>query len=445
MSADMMFSQKPITHNVSAFGNNCGLFAVILAIKLIIKKTPSLRTKARLPKFIDEIHTLNLQKETKETMEVSEKLRKEICKAMLCDVDFKAKRYVNFLNCCRAFVEGENFEIDMSAFVKANKEYIENLKLNKDIIKKLIGGAYVKNEKEFKEFLIKGIAEKKIVNELTEKLSKIVTQPNETIQDSCKKLVESYFQNGNNPLLEYRTARLLFNIAWKAVTVDTGIKRLIVKDHVDSFFSEKKLMLLKGSNIEAKCLQIALVEKTGLYDQGGIKTSNREEVVSLAIACLIESDLCKQWETIYKKYCEHIQNSTEMLSADELGCLANYYNIQLKIQFPDRQYKTYDVRIQELMHINLCNPTRIHWMVVAEEDSQTTGIGNNEQVMEKIIKLFSGIQNFEFRENLLGSISNKEAYDRVGEDCSYIVGVFSAIKDFPMHLKKLGKSFLFKH
>ena len=66
---------------------------------------------------------------------------------------------------------------------------------------------------------------------------------------------------------------------------------------------------------------------------------------------------------------------------------------------------------------------------------------NNEEfesISESVIRLLQKIQNHEFKLRFFNSINEKTAFERKDEDCSYVVGVLTAIKDFSAELQKVG-------
>jgi hypothetical protein len=88
----------------------------------------------------------------------------------------------------------------------------------------------------------------------------------------------------------------------------------------------------------------------------------QEEVLSLFVKGYVR----QEWEEIYSHYCQYIKAEGPMLTADELGCLAEHWGIRLDIKFDKTQtYSTHPNRT-DLLCVNLCNPSEIHWQVCLE-------------------------------------------------------------------------------
>jgi len=144
------------------------------------------------------------------------------------------------------------------------------------------------------------------------------------------------------------------------------------------------------------------------------------------VTSFVESDLIHHWGTIYQNYCEHVKATREMLSAEELGCLARYWQIKLKIQFAyGEPYTTSHTVNVEQPQVILCNPTQTHWCVVCDAEGQF----DMRWEPSRIVALISTIENVEYKAGIVDAINNKIAYAQRSEDCSYIEGVVSAIQE----------------
>ena len=148
--------------------------------------------------------------------------------------------------------------------------------------------------------------------------------------------------------------------------------------------------------------------------------------------------ITNKWGEIYKNYCEYIKSNSVMLSADELGCLAKRWCVQLKVQFKQgkKAYSTYDNIDTNLLHVTLCNPTQIHWQVVVDDEDSKLKVEMSNQISiskSNIPSLIWQIENSDWRNAIIVAMQNSEAYHSSFrmEDCSYIVGVTSAIMDYP--------------
>jgi len=75
--------------------------------------------------------------------------------------------------------------------------------------------------------------------------------------------------------------------------------------------------------------------------------------------------LKNRWDEIYSDYCKYVENNPVYLSADELGCLAKSWAIQLNINFNNDNppYKSYEYYTPSLIRVTLVNHSRNHWQV----------------------------------------------------------------------------------
>lgn len=368
------------TINVSGQGNNCGLFALILGIKQALGNKPQLRSKTRIPEFFDSFDTACLQsnRESQETVVVGTKLRQELYNALLQDAQYKIKRYPNFVNCCRETLGNKSSAIDMQAWLKVTKEYREELKTKWSEINDFLKQSYNTREEEY--YTLLNCSNNTIHPENIELLKiqlsvSIAGQPN---PKELYEVLKTFYPSENNSMLRLIKLRRLYRSAWLGVTSGSGLERNKVSDCIETIFKQEILAILQQpysfEEFQKNLLLLALLENTH-FDENGAFANNansREEVLSTAIALFVENDLPQHWDNIYQNYCEYIKIGTEMLSADELGCLACYWSVQLKIQFTDGRapYMTYQVLDLEQLQITLCNPSRIHWQVVCIETQE---------------------------------------------------------------------------
>lgn len=151
----------------------------------------------------------------------------------------------------------------------------------------------------------------------------------------------------------------------------------------------------------------------------------------------VERELKAHWDAIYQQYCMHIKMATENLSADELGCLARYWHIGLKIQFSDgAPYITQQAEQPNILEITLCKPSSMRWNVMCESGIQFGTQWNSAQIKA----LITGIENVEYKDCILAAMNDEEAYTRSEKDCSYIQGVLFAIQEVPKRLVQQGKT-----
>lgn len=426
------------TLNVSGDRNNCGLFALILGVKIALNNKPSCNT-LRNCEFLDEIDESSLQRTTEKTTEIGKKLRAKMYEALLQDHIYKKRRYVSFSSLCRESLEKEsivNVNIgDMQAFFRSNVDYIKKWQQS-SAIKQILELELEGNQKKYCEYLKQNVIEMAAIDELKSKLLKLVSpSPDEK---AIHELIENAYKEEKDIVSRFIKQSRLFSAAWEGVTgsYEEGIYRNLLSEKINEIFKEKILNILKtrGENFNRNLLWFACLEKTKFDKDGFLKTiCVKEEILSTAISFFIEIDLLENWNQVYENYCSYIQDSTEMLTADELGCLASYLNVQLTIEFRNRApYQPYQVLNSQLLHVTLCNPSEIHWMLICE------GVHVVSEDNAKMINILSKIQNKEYVENIVNAISNQTAYEQHIMDCSYLVGVFSAIS-MPEEFKKRGE------
>ncbi len=421
--------------NVSGQGNNCGLFALALGLKKALENKPQLRNTTRLPDFFDAIDTVWLKSgsDAKETIETGRKLRQEMAHVLLKDVQYKARRYQNVITVCREFLEDSPSAPDMRAWLLVTCDYREDLKKAWLSISDALEKSYLTVEADYRRFLDNSSLKLDDIARLREQFSKqIMDKPEQNVLNA---LLIPYQTAESDSVFALIQLKRLYRAAWRGVTIGTGLERNIVSDCMEAFFKQKALAILQKEAIlvpQNLLLLLSLVEKTNFDQNGNLAGSgiaSQEEVLSGAAALFVEKDLSAHWNMIYQSYCEYIKTTTEMLSADELGCLARYWCIRLKIQFAyGEPYITDDgVDSEQLLQVTLCNPTQVHWNVVCETGVQF----DMKWDSSKIVPLILGIENVEYKTHIIGSINHESAYARRQEDCSYIVAVVSAIQDIP--------------
>lgn len=435
-----------VTLNVSGDRNNCGLFALILGIKIAQRNASGYEALTNCH-VLSEVDENSLQGTTTKTREVGNKLREKMYEALSQDQDiYKKRRYESFLALCGQFIEKEEGSIDseeekknkedMKAFIHSNQPYIDSFVKREREIKQAFEEIFEDSEKEYCEYLDQNVTQMSLIKSLRKQLLKLVSPKPD--QKKIHELINTYYRGEQNNVNRLIKQRRLFRTAWLRVTglKEEGEYRNLLSDKINEIFNEKILNILKfdKKDLNRNLLHFSLLEKTNFNEEGFLDNiSAREEVLSTAISFFIQIDLLEKWEEIYQSYCIHIRDSTEMLTADELGCLASYLNVQLTVQFKNRNpYESYQKYNPRLLNVTLCNPSEIHWMVVCEGAS--ISLDNSKKIMELIRKIKHG----EYIENIVNAINNQAAYECRTRDCSYLVGVFSAVKDID-EFKRQGK------
>lgn len=425
--------------NVSGQGNNCGLFALVLGLKKELDNKPQLKNKTRLPDYFETIDIKCLQggTEAKETAELGMKLRQEMAHALLEDEQYKVRRYHSIVAVCRAFLENKSLPQDMQAWLKITHDYRESLKTQWIEFSTVLEKNYPKIEADYCMLLDAQPLKLEDIEHLKEALVKHLKDKHES--SDLKILLEHDDLSKTNSVLGLIQLRRLYRAAWLNLTISTGLECNLLSDAIENIFKQKTQKILallqkQGAAIEENLLLLSLLETTNFDIHGALcnnRLSSREEVLSTAAILFIENDLISHWEKIYQDYCEHIKTSTEMLSADELGSLARCWHIQLKVQFAYGQpYTTAHMQDSEPLQVTLSNPSRMHWNVVCD----TTMQFEMKWDSAKIAALILAIENSEYKASIISAIYNEGSYARRLEDCSYIVGLLSAIQEMPQVL-----------
>jgi hypothetical protein len=426
--------------HVSGQGNNCGLFALVLGTKKSLENKPQLRAKTRLPDFFDKIDAtcLGPNNDAQETVEMGIKLRQEMAAVLLKDTAYKARRYQHFIAACSAFLEDNPPAPDMQAWLTVTRDYRSALKKAWFEISDVLEKSYATVEADYRQLLVSHPLKLEDIEPLKAQLSKAIIDKPEPKDLSA--LLASYDRGNRDSIIDFIQLRRLYRAAWLMVTSGTGLERNVASESMEVLFKQKTLVLLQkqdASKVPETLLLLSLVEKTH-FDKNGALVGNglasREEVLSSVCALFVEKDLSAQWDMIYKMYVEHIKTTTEMLSADELGALANYWQIGLKIQFAEGEAYTTGETETEQLQVTLCNPTQTHWNVVCESGVQF----EMKWECSKIVGLILGIENIEYKSHIMEAINNESAYARRCDDCSYVMGVISAIQDRPEVLSQQG-------
>lgn len=427
--------------NVSGLGNNCGLFALVLGIKRGLENTPSLKNKTKLPDYFDaiDLKCLDPDTELKETVEVGIKLRQELYHALMQDAQYKTRRYHNVVVVCREFLDEASSAIDMQAWLKITRAYREPLKKQWLGIIDILEQNYNSCENDYRNILSDNIIKAHDIEQLKAQLSKLIMDKPESKELNA--FLDVYYKENTLSIVDLITLRRLYRSAWLGLTSGTSLERNKVSDCIEAIFKQKMLVFLKkpdGASFCKNLLLLSLLEKSN-FDRNGSCNNNlrKEEVLSMASALFIENDLIYHWDKLYQHYCAYIKTSTEMLGADELGCLAHYWNIQLKIQFAyGAPYLTGETVNIEQLQVTLCNPSRAHWNVICD-----TGIQfDMKWDSSKVVALILAIENVAYKTHIIDAINNEVAYAQRSEDCSYVMGVVSAIQEMPHVLLQQGIS-----
>ncbi len=371
---------KPKFLNVSGAGNNCGLYALLLSSQLGLILKPELEINVTIPDFAKNFPVEELiasgQFSEKDIMHeikirsLGEALRKELGEALRNNNQNKIDRYNHFQSLCRNYLHGDKVELneEMEAFYsnKENMEFIielnrlwieEKEKLNINNNEWTTNACYFINETKINDLDIQAVREN-IINLAKQQDYNIDT----LFQDVA--LSEGPLQN---IIQKYK----LYKSAWKLISggdLSSQQREKFVAEMNQYLFScaleisklNPQLKTILGLLENLDFNEDNLISNTQIFD------TNYESIVSSISRYFVEPMLLPVWDNIYENYCKQISDSIVMITADELGCLAQQWNVELIINFSDihrEPYKTTDFHDPQKLEIKIGNPSLIHYQV----------------------------------------------------------------------------------
>jgi acyl-coenzyme A synthetase/AMP-(fatty) acid ligase/thioesterase domain-containing protein len=367
--------------NVSGSGNNCGLFAMVLGIKIALENQ---RTGAPANKALEFLGILNdecLQHETRETIEVGRMLRTSLATALKSDDAVKARRFEAFISYCAAFLEHANFsrlDTELESLYKANK--IEMTAMYDIWAKEIVG---------------KGIDELLIADFLTEINSYDVTSETVTcyqqisalliqaeqqnLFESIKTLFATFYSSEEDPISRLIQLKKLYRAAWERVRTDQAseTQRQVFNEVIRKYFIQCYITQLAGKRLNIdknrdSLLILSIVESMQFDANGNAKAiPSLKAIISTCRGLFAELQVYQFWASkFYPNYCHYIDTSDTKITADELACLAQYWNVQLSILMSTGvDFKTYTERNPNQLYVSLTNPSRDHWIVIVDKES----------------------------------------------------------------------------
>lgn len=347
--------------NVSGFGNNCGLYALTLGIKKYLTANPTDRAVLNhIKNLLDKIDESSLTQRNASTAEIGKQLRGYLFIALRNNPEFKQKRRENFVAYIVNYLNKKELPADMATFKSANQTLLNSLYIKWKTLEPVFTKISFPQE-----FL------KKHCDTITCTDSEITTLKNQIASNNFE-------------------INLLLNNIWQASpeqsTIDKTIKFRKLFDHeVYGTLSGETVGYIK------ECLRHFIDKQIATDLQIRIKDSVESYVQMLQNYALltfynfqthelkfIETEvittMCRYWvdqnlslqhsfDEVYAHYCDRLLHHPEMLSADELDCLAAYFGVGLSIEFSDGS--RFEPRQQaNLPQITLCNPSQDHWQVV---------------------------------------------------------------------------------
>ncbi len=364
-SSDMRIfaNSKSCLINISDHGNNCGLFALTLGVKRALDRDSAKASslQADFVIFIRQCEEKDFTGITQKTDGVGQRLRGYIFEALRQDETFKAGRYQNFVPMVVNYAtEGlKSLPQDMEALQNANQALLDSVKNEWRALSQYL-------ERFYEDFSHNtDISEEQVIAFLVH-IRSIISDNTQNHAEAAKRLFEEYKAEHND--LFFLTA--LYQRAWARVKqkdASPEIRQLFNESMAKCFRREMVERLIAIPEAERKVREAC---RFGFLE--GVKFGEQVIEPSLEImrenarSLLIESLVMAAWSEIYQRYLEYVRDEPVYLSADELGCLAKYWNVQLEINFQDEvrpPYRSYSQADPTLLSVVLCNPSQGHWMV----------------------------------------------------------------------------------
>ncbi len=351
--------------NVSGHGNNCGLFALTLGVKRALTREPieALPSQRHFLTFINFYGEVDFTEITGSTDIIGQELRKYISEALKQDETFKTGRYHNFVSMLVNYVTEQSLPPDMEALWSSNeaclRKVINDWKALSPYLS-VFGEDFSPN--------LSNISEEQ-VEVLLVRIRQIISDNAQNHSEAAEKFFEEHKANKS---MSFK----LYQKAWARVEERDALPevRHLFNDTMVKYFRREMVERLIGiSEAERKvreACRLGFLEGVAFEEQLTLPSieATRENARSL----LIESFVVPVWEEIYQRYLEYVRDNPVYLSADELGCLAKYWNVQLEINFQDDArppYRSYSELNSNLLRVVLCNPSQGHWMVDETESS----------------------------------------------------------------------------
>lgn len=394
--------KKTKTIDVSGHGNNCGLFALSLGIKLALEKNPPLKSSLNKEfiEILDKYSKEALQgRDSKTVVEVSNTLRNALAAALKEDIKFKNKQFMNFHRCATNVLEAVPNPAEVNSLVLPNSKILDELKQNWSGVIKLVNSNIDAWNKEYKAIVEKSqayLSQDRIQN-LRQELSDFISSASDI--KKLTELIDTYLSDieniyNNEPMFSYVNLCLLFNIAHReGKEGQSGIK--LGQKISNALYRHIEWLILKklhSKDLESKTtfflFLMACCEETHFQNTKTFVISEHGKIISSMKALFAKFLLIRNKELMYQNYCEYLRKSKEKISADELGILAKHWHVQLTVKFNNnRVYNTHAAHQKELLQIILSNKSEEHWQVEYIEPSPApTGAqphANNVEIKKK--------------------------------------------------------------
>lgn len=366
--------------NVSLYANNCGLFALVLGVKIALEYQHINVNISKSLDFVRDISIADLQDANFQTDEMSKMLRNAMSEALSKDLAHKKKSFKRFLAAGANYLTSKNknnfsaFPADMEAFSGSNKTFLYELYRAWTSVYHHIDGTNCQQTLRKINSIQIHTSE---IDECYSSISAVLSQIN---KQNCTRLVKELFDKfylGENDKIERicKLRILFFTTRCRPTSklASDESKKLFYKEALKYFktlynqhYTKDNICL---SNNFVLLVKFAILESLNFNSNGEIASPpTLENIILNCRALFAEIFVIPQWEEIYLQYYNYIKNTTVMLTGEEIGTLAKMWNIQLDIDIENNNItKFYDNRDEKMPHVVLCNPSRNHWQVVVTD------------------------------------------------------------------------------
>lgn len=358
------FQVKGEIIDVPGFGNSCGLFALTLGLKLAVEYSGHTSDQWKEVLNIDKKVLKN--KGSHESVQVADRLlRQELVNAFKTSKHYSEFRRENFIDCCIRHIRGKPYPQDMVAFVESNKTFLNELKKTYQQDSSQITPSECE---EFKTFVKKA---KVSISDIVDLRAKINDQISSVNLESIRQLLENYCKEEPNLLIRIIKLKKLYAAAWSEINEGNSEQKQLYHSYVNMVFHNYFMKALAtSSNLMKDVKLFGFLQGVKFSSKGKFESHSpidiiQEDVVSIFVSKTIQN----KWLEIFNRYCDYVQNEQAMLSADELGCLAEYWGIRLDIRFNDANTYSNHPGRTNLLCVKLCNPSQIHWQVYLSPES----------------------------------------------------------------------------
>ena len=355
--------------NPSSFGNNCGLYALALAVSVEVALNPRVRPDT-VPKTVLNITGRDVHQDAddKKLQELNILLRSWLAEALVADQDYKLGRLENTII---PLILYDNASIDIEPFIKTNEKKRNALKIEVDrLLPKLIEEE-ARLQAEFHE--IEWREESQLIAELVEDITHLSHDSDDMIE--LKNCLEEKYLDGET-LDDLFQFCYRFHSAWNNVNTTTGTIKLAMRE----WFLERAARFCHQAEETEEQAQYANLLRLG---QCYVFMDGSPSVLDNARELYLRTLLKDTWDDLYTDAISYIETAGTQLSVDELRVLAKHWQVSLRVDGYEYGADENDT----LFSISLTNPALNHWQVIIAENLnpkfyQDYGINQNQPTIQ---------------------------------------------------------------